>query len=341
MFAHNTQLLQLSIPDFLNLPFLEALLDAVTAALEQIKSLLELTKGALELVRAFIIDIAKPLAAILDALRQQLYDLIQTFRDAGIQVIPILPSLAKPMRLEDCFNELAQSIKDKGDPNRPITDDSNQTAVETTIFVLSTGVAAGWDAVSDFIETIQKFIDIRPFLDLFETAFTRTYPQQGGPEYLSVYPDWYAGKLVDELPWLGQLLDTLEALADMLPLSMSFTELLDRFIVALDEKIALMERLISDIALLLEGYNAVVGLQFAATVISGSGTRDELFIAIGDAAQSVAVGYTEPVVTERELRLGRPVLIGPADSVGALVAIAVTGPAASLLADIFGVELDD
>lgn len=319
-----------TIPDFLNLPFLEALRDAIAALIGVIVDALQIGIDALEVVQAFLLDILNPIAVLLDLIIQDIETLLQTWEDAGVSVAYVIPDLSNLYTAEACFTKLAQSLEDPFDTRRPITTDG----IDVPLFMvcLTMQANAGLTGLEEFLRLIESLLDIRPFVQLYEDAVFGRQPDL--PRGQSQLPDWQGAKLVDYVPGLKNVIDVLQYLLSLIKLNLPFNVIIKRLIALLEQKQQTLQAIVDLLNNAIDAYGAIAGLTFSAVFIDGEGTRSELADALREAGIQVLSANQETAQSESAIRLGAAV--GDFTNIGAVVAAAATGTSVEALKVVFG-----
>lgn len=319
-----------TIPDFLNLPFLESLRDAIAAIAALISAAIDLAIAGLEVVKIFLLAEIAPLAALLDAIIADIETLLQTWEDAGIGIAYVFPDLSNLLSAGDCFIKLKKSLQDPFDDRKPITEEG----VEVPMFMacITARLNDGLAGVAAFIELMNKLFNIKPFVSLYEEATADEEPSL--PRGQTQTPDWQAVKLIDAVPGMKEVIDAMQYMLSLLKLNMPFTEVIERLIAILEDKQATINSIVALIDAALDGYGEIAGLTFSAIFIDGQGTNADLVNAVQEAFELV---QGDPLNIDQSgvtARLG----INSADltDLGAVVALSATGTSVEALKLVFG-----
>tara|TARA_R100000808_G_C2140883_1_gene148706 strand:- start:23 stop:1036 length:1014 start_codon:yes stop_codon:yes gene_type:complete len=307
---------------------IERVIGLVKTSLEAVKVILETIQTFLEILRTLIILVVNPAVAALLTALYALRDVLRGIIDMGCGYTYVLPDLSNPYSVQEAMALLAQSFGDRLDDNRPIRSTDTNEAI-----VLITFVAYGpsLTIIKDLWDLLKQLIKLPDFPLTDKKANqgdNMIYPAPGAGE--GEYPNWTTARFIDLFPgFKGTLQFTLgliDSLIDIFELQIAF--IMDIFNAILI-KIAVLESIINRIDSIIAALNMALNLKVPMSIIIGEFNAVNLGAEISNASSNV------------------PNL--PEDNTGALLSMAVTGPALDTffktafnvsLADIFGVSYD-
>lgn len=297
---------------------LEGLKDSIEFLADFIITSLEGLSAAYALGATYLTDFTGE-AEIIDAILEEINDLISALLDLGVSTIWYLPSLGNPKSVEEIMGLMADSVVDLYDPGRPISFGETADAA----FVFFTGRAATFDSLEALSRALAVIFDVSIF-DLFTLSVAVNSPHQfqGGQ---GTPPDWNPGKVLTEFPHLYNILLSLQQITSAFAGPSVAGSFLADLAEALQAKADVLQAVADEFSAAVDAYLAALDFQDLITVVvAGTGTAEEFsaeirasiqtmpgaFVSdnIGVVAGAAAVGATAPDTLLSILAGDRPVV---------------------------------
>jgi hypothetical protein len=251
--------------------FIDQVADAIQVFSQILTSLLELIKDALEFARAFIAYGFDVFELAFTALYDLIFSLIQQLTQTGVYTLyHYTPSFSMYMTPSQWCQDVANSLNDRMDPERPIL-------VDPSAFVCMVCVMTTADNLKELLTTWKSFC---AYLGSFAASFfgqLDNWPNPGDPFAIvpgvGNTPNWHAGRLCDVIPFMKQASDFLVGLLDsMRPTNLGLTDtIIDQIIAFIEDKLLVMEKWGTKILGIMAIINAILSIEgmYYLTILGG------------------------------------------------------------------------
>ncbi len=214
----------------------------LSSAGSTIAATLDAAATVLDVLALFATGITDINAALIDSIDALIESLTQQLTQTGVFYLSHLPPLARRVNPQIWLSDTAASLDDRFDEERPVLVDPG--AFVGAIVVM--GVAPDYRTLQSVIEKL--FVLFKALIDGLEEISEQKNPGEAPPTFVAgtaEEPNWKSATLMDLIPQIRTLVDTLTSFGDQITKAVSAGDIYSDFANLLSSKAANL-RLISD-----------------------------------------------------------------------------------------------